>query len=284
MSDIIVDTLLDAVKMLPFLFLAYLLIEYVEHKKSHKIEALLAGTGKFGCVGGSLLGIFPQCGFSVAAANLYAGRVITMGTLVSVFIATSDEAIPVLLTAPESWSIILKLIAIKLVIAILVGLLTDVVLQLFLHKGDTAHQEHIHEDVCDHCGCDSHGILYAAIRHTVSIFFFILLVSFLLNALIAFIGEERLSALFLNNTLLQPVIAAVIGLIPNCASSVLLTELLLRGTISFGAAVAGLCSGAGVGLLVLFRVNKRVKESISVLVLVTLAGIISGWIIQLIGL
>lgn len=284
MLDIIIDTLLDAFKMLPFLFLAYLIIEYVEHTKSHKIEALLAGTGRFGCVGGSLLGIFPQCGFSVAAANLYAGRVISMGTLVAVFIATSDEAIPVLLTAPESWDTILKLIASKLVIAIFVGFLTDTLLRFFGHKSNSEQHKHIHEDVCEHCGCENHGILYAALRHTVSIFLFIVLISFLLNAAIALIGEERLSALFLNNLLLQPVIAALIGLIPNCASSVLLTELLLRGTITFGAAVAGLCSGAGVGLLVLFRVNKRRKESLYILGIVLLTGIVSGWLLQFLGI
>lgn len=284
MLDIIIDTLLDSFKMLPFLFLAYLMIEYVEHTKSHKIEALLAGTGRFGFVGGSLLGIFPQCGFSVAAANLYAGHVISMGTLVAVFVATSDEAIPVLLTAPESWNMILKLIASKLIIAILAGFFTDFLLRVLGKRHHSEEHTHIHEEMCDHCGCDSHGIFYAAFRHTFSIFFFILLVSFLLNAAIAFIGEERLSALFLHHAVLQPVIASLIGLIPNCASSVLLTELLLRGTITFGAAVAGLCSGAGVGLLVLFRVNKRKKESFFVLAIVLLTGIFSGWLLQLLGI
>ena len=284
MLDIITDTLLDTAKMLPFLFLAYLLIEYIEHKKSHKIEALLVGTGKFGFVGGALLGIFPQCGFSVAAANFYAGRVITMGTLVSVFIATSDEAIPVLLTVPESWGMIVKLIAAKLLIAVIAGFLTDAVLRLFLHKDGGRQQEHIHEEVCDHCGCDRHGILYAALRHTVSIAFFILVVSLLLNVFIASIGEERLSSLFLNNTLLQPVVSVLIGLIPNCASSVLLTELLVRGSISFGSAVAGLCAGAGAGLLVLFHVNKRKKENFCVLGMIAAVGIVSGWLLQLLGI
>lgn len=284
MWDIILDTIIDALKMLPFLFAAYLIIEYVEHKKSHKIETLLAGTGRFGFLGGALLGCFPQCGFSVAAANFYAGRVITMGTLIAVFIATSDEAIPVLLTRPESWPIILKLVLVKIVIAVIAGFLTDWILHGWLRKKDGIHPEHIHEDMCGHCGCERSGIVRAALRHTASIFFFILLVSLLLNALISFIGEERLSALMMNNSAFQPVIAAVIGLIPNCASSVVLTELLLSGTISFGSAVSGLCAGAGIGLLVLFRVNKHTKENFCILGIVTATGILAGWLLQLLGI
>ncbi len=281
---VLLHTLTDTVKMLPFLFAAYLVIEYIEHKKSHKIEALLAGTGKYGFIAGSLLGCFPQCGFSVAAANFYAGRVITMGTLVSVFIATSDEAIPLLISAPQSWHLIGILLLAKIVIAIVAGFFTDYFLQKKPRTEQNNGGEEIHEKICGHCGCERHGIFYAALRHTISIFFFILLVSFLLNAVIEFFGEDQLSAVLMDHSVFQPVIAAFIGLIPNCASSVVLTELLLSGAITFGAAVAGLCAGAGVGLLVLFRVNKRLRENFCILGIILVTGIAAGWILQLFGL
>lgn len=277
-------TITDSLKMLPFLFLAYLLIEYIEYKKSHTIENILARTGKFGFAVGALLGCVPQCGFSVAAANFYAGRVITMGTLVAVFISTSDEAIPVLLSSPQSAETILKLVTAKIIVALIAGFLTDLVATRFFKKDNAPIAEQIHEDVCTDCNCEKRGILYGAIRHTVSIYIFILVISFLLNAAVEFIGDERLSALLLRDSVFQPVIAAIIGLIPNCVSSVVITKLLISGAISFGSAVSGLCAGAGVGLLVLFHANRRIKENICVLVIVTLTGIIAGLILQALGI
>lgn len=287
MSEIILHilkhTIIDTFKMLPFLFLAYFLIEYIEYKKSHTIENILSNTGKFGFVVGSLLGCVPQCGFSVLAANFYAGRIITTGTIVSVFVSTSDEAIPVLLSNPESSDIVLKLIIVKIIAALIAGFLTDLFLSRSFNKNDAPLHEQIHEDICTDCDCEKHGILYGALRHTVSIYIFIFIISLILNTAIEFLGHERLASLLLTGSVFQPVIAAIIGLIPNCASSVVLTELLMSGAISFGSAVSGLCAGAGVGILVLFKANRQKKENICVVLIVALTGIITGLILQALG-
>ncbi|MBR5156676.1 MAG: arsenic efflux protein [Clostridia bacterium] len=288
MSDILLHvfkhTVYDSFKMLPFLFLAYFLIEYIEYRKSHSIEKILAHTGKFGFAAGSFLGCIPQCGFSVLASNFYAGRIITAGTLVAVFVSTSDEAIPVLLSNPDSAGMVLKLIVIKILVAVIAGFLTDLFLSRQLNHNKTPLSEQIHEDICTDCNCEKHGILYGAFSHTISIYVFIFLISFILNIAIELIGHERLASLLLSGSVLQPVIAAIIGLIPNCASSVLLTELLINGAISFGSAVSGLCAGAGVGILVLFKVNKHTKENVYIVLIVALTGIITGLILQTLGI
>ena len=281
MQEIIWETALDSVKLLPFLWIAYLLIEYVEHKKSNQLEALLRGAGKFGCLGGALLGSFPQCGFSVAASNFFTGRVITMGTLVSVFIATSDEALPVLLSYPDRMDVTLKLLGTKVILAVIIGLLTDIFIRKTQKHPST---DDIHEEICSHCKCESHGILYASLRHTLTIFLFIFLVNFVMNGLIEWIGTETLTQFFQSTSGLHPLFAVIIGLIPNCASSVVLTELFLSGTLSFGATIAGLSAGSGIGLLVLFRMNKRLRENITVLAIITLAGLVAGYLLQMIGI
>lgn len=210
-----------------------------------RLEKALRGFGRFGAVGGALLGCVPQCGFSAAAANLYAGRVITVGTLIAVFLSTSDEAIVVLLAHPGSIGIIGKLLLVKIIIAIAAGFIID----CFFIKpaSDRDTQQHL-KDLCTHCHCGEHNLFASALRHTLQIFLFIFLFSFVLNFLIAYIGEEQISRLLLQNSLLQPVIAGIFGMVPNCASSVILTELYLAGSLSFGATVAGLSAGAGVGL------------------------------------
>ena len=285
MKDIILDTVIDSVKMLPFLFLSYLIIEYIEKKSSKKIQNMLSSSGKFGPIVGSLLGCFPQCGFSVTAASLYAGRVISVGTLIAVFLTTSDEAIPVLISNPGSLGILFKIILTKLVIGIIFGLVIDYILRKKSSKKDTAKEakEHI-EKMCDHCDCKHSGVIKSAIKHTVSIFFFILIVSFILNLIIWLIGDEMLSKILMSGTIFQPLIASLIGLIPNCASSVLLTELYLNGSISFASIIAGLSSGSGIGLVVLFKENNNIKENLKILGTVYLIGIITGFIIELIGI
>lgn len=277
--DVIKETLLDSIKMLPFLFLAYLVIEYVEHRASGKFKDMLVGFGKLGPAGGAILGCFPQCGFSVAAANFYAGRIITIGTLVAVFVSTSDEALPMLLSTPGSAGIILKLLLVKILIAVVAGFLIDFV---FSRKKDSIAPEHLH-DLCHDCGCEHSGILKSALKHTVSIFLFILLVSFLLNLAITYLGEERLGKLLISGSVFQPFVAGLVGLIPNCASSVVLTELYLSETISFGSVIAGLSTGAGIGLAVLFRVNHNMKQNFAIVGMLYGIGVVSGLILQLIG-
>lgn len=279
LPDILLDALLDALKTLPFLFFAYLLMEYVEHRASDRFQAWLAGFGRLGPLCGALLGCVPQCGFSVTAANLYSGRVITLGTLVAVFASTSDEAIPVLLGHTDRWGSILPLLAAKVVLATLSGLLID---GLYRRPQGQA-REQIHQ-LCHHCDCGQGGILRPALRHTGSVFLFILAATLLLGLGVALLGEERLARLLMADTLLQPAIAALIGFIPNCAASVLLTELYLAGSISLGAAVAGLTTGAGVGLAVLFRVNRPMKSNFAVMGLLFAIGTAAGVLIDWLGI
>ena len=277
--DIILDTLLDSVKMLPFLFGAYLLIEFLEHKASDKLQNALSKSGNHGIVVGAILGTVPQCGFSVAAANLYSGKVITLGTLIAVFISTSDEAIPVLLSSPGNAGVLLKLIIAKIVIALIAGFLVDFVLKA-RHVQENEPELQDHNVLCHHCGCE-HGIIRSAIKHTVSIFLFILLVSFVLNGLITWIGQDTISKVLLTDSVFQPFIAALIGLIPNCAASVMLVQLFLAGSLSFGSVVAGLCTGAGIGLAGLFRANRNWKKNLLILLLLYGIGSISGLMIHL---
>lgn len=277
MFDILLDALIDSLKTLPFLLGAYLLIEFLEHHASGRITSALSRLGPFGPLGGAVLGCVPQCGFSVAAANFYAGRLISPGTLLAVFLATSDEALPILLSRPQAGGDLLRLLAVKLVAAAVVGLAADLVVSGFLKP---QRREPFH-DLCEDCGCEEKGVFRSALGHTGKVFAFILLVNLALSLVIALIGEQRLSRLLLAGSLFQPLLAALIGFIPNCAASVLLTELYLSGSLSFGSAVAGLCTGAGMGLAVLFRVNRDLKENLSIAGALYVAAVVTGGICQM---
>ncbi|MGN0551954.1 MAG: putative manganese transporter [Oscillospiraceae bacterium] len=280
--DIILDALIDAAKMIPFLFLAFLLMEFIEHKAGEHLEGILkrTGGGRFiGSAAGALLGCIPQCGFSVAAANFYSGRLITMGTLLAVFISTSDEAIPVLLAHPDKMADILPLIITKIVIAILIGLLVDVIDHM---RKSFREEDPDFEDFCSECGCGSHGIWYSAMKHTIKILIFIIIVNLILGFVMGIAGKETIEVLVDKTGFFQPLITAVIGLIPNCAASVLITELYCEGILSFGSAIAGLISSAGIGLAVLFRTNKKMKENFVILGIVLLTAFTAGTIFNLI--
>lgn len=278
MLDILLDAIIDSLKTLPFLFGAYLLIEFLEHRASEGMARLLGRLGPLGPVGGAALGCVPQCGFSVAAANFYAGRLITPGTLLAVFIATSDEAIPILLSRPGAAKDLGLLLIVKLTAGAAVGILTDIVYGRFLKQGAS---QPFHE-LCGDCGCGEKGVLRPALRHTVKIFLFLLAVNMALNVAIELVGDENISRLLLAGSVWQPLLAGLIGFIPNCAASVILTELYLGGSLSFGAAAAGLCTGAGLGLLVLFRVNRNWKENFSIAGVLYVSAVVVGSICQVI--
>lgn len=276
MVDVILDTLLDVVKLLPFLFLTYIVMEYLEHKTGDKTAALVRKAGKFGPVIGGFLGIVPQCGFSAAASNLYAGRVITLGTLMAIYLSTSDEMLPILISEQASIGMILKILLGKAAIGIVAGLVID----LLLRGRNKDEHEHIH-DMCEqeHCHCEK-GIVRSALSHTLQISLFILVITFALNLILFFVGEDALAGLIQNRRFAGPLLAGLVGLIPNCAGSVVITQLYLEKIIGIGAAFAGLLTGSGVGLLVLFRVNHDRKENLKILGLLYVIGVAAGIVME----
>lgn len=283
--DVLKDTVIDCLKMLPFLFFAFLLLEALEHHSSGKMNRILQSAGKLGPVAGALLGCVPQCGFSIMAADLYAGGVISVGTLLAVFLSTSDEALVILAAEPSSLGVVLKLILSKVLIGIAAGYLVTFFTTLY-QKKHPEKKKTIGELCTDaHCGChDEHsGILKPALHHTVQVFIFIFIFTFILSLLLSLVGIDQVSRFMLADTPFQPVLAALIGLIPNCGASVALTQLYLEGVISFGSIMAGLCSAAGLGLVMLYRVNKRRKENIQITCLLFLISVACGMIFQALG-
>ncbi len=275
MIDIIKDTLIDGLKLIPFLFLAFLVIELIEHKLGKKGKKVISKSGSYGPLLGGLLGLFPQCGFSVMATNLYVTRIVSLGTLISIYLTTSDEMLPILISQNVEASIIIKILAIKLIVGIISGFIIDLVIRKSKTKISTNYE------ICDdeHCHCET-GIIKSTIIHTLKTLLFIVLISFLLNLLLFYVGEDYLSKIFLKNSLLGPFVASLIGLIPNCGASIMLTELYLNEAISLGSAMAGLLTGSGVAILVLFKSNKNLKENLFILGLIYFIGVLSGIIIE----
>lgn len=274
--DVFYDTFTDAMRLLPFLFLAYLAMESLEHWTGGKIQEVVRKSGKAGPAVGGLLGIFPQCGFSAAAANLYAGRIITLGTLISVFLSTSDEMLPIMISENVAPSMIGKILLVKVIFAVAAGFLVD----FFFRRNARMQIEHLCER--HHCHCER-GIWRSAFHHTWKIFLYIIAVSLILNFAIALIGEETLAALVQGRPALSLFLASFVGMIPNCASSVVLTQLYLGGVLSAGALMAGLLSGSGVGYLVLIKVNEDRKENLWIFALLYIFGVGAGALTQLLG-
>lgn len=299
----------DTLKLVPFLFLTYLAMEALEHYASDKSEALVRRAGKAGPLVGALLGVVPQCGFSAAAATLYAARVITLGTLIAVFLSTSDEMLPILIAEQVPAALIVKVLAIKVVVGIVAGAVIDAVLRL---RHRDKERLRIHE-LCerDHCHCngdcaaceqdpqlaydyerdeehhhDHAGVSIArsALVHTLQVTVFILLVSLALEFIIESVGEEALASFMAGNPAVSVVSAAAVGLIPNCAASVAITELYLEGALGAGAMIGGLLTGAGVGLLVLFRTNRPVRRSLAIAGILFGIGVVVGGLLTAVGL
>ncbi len=346
---VIEHTLEHSISIVPFLLLTYLAMEYIEHKAEDKVQHMIQKAGPFGPVIGAVAGAVPQCGFSTAASNLYAGRVITLGTLMAIYLSTSDEMLPILLSNKVGAAVIFKLLGIKVVIGMLAGLLIDAVMrgrhkkyassaehnhdhrfgdhghshgehhehdkEDHSHEHVHTHEEHAHEhnhshdhdhgehshdhgehdhdhghhhnhtpihELCEqeHCHCER-GIFVSAVIHTVKIFLYILVITFVLNLVIELVGEETLSGLLMNRPVLGPLLAGVVGLIPNCASSVVITQLFLSGTLGLGSMMAGLLVNAGVGVLVLFRVNRHRKENLTIVGMLYVIGVVAGMVLDL---
>ena len=279
MIDIIVDTIIDVLKLIPFLFVAFLLIEVLEHKLTSKNKNIITKSKKFGPVIGSLLGIIPQCGFSVMGTNLYITRIITLGTLISIYLSTSDEMLIIMISEKVEISLILKILLIKIFFGIIYGLIIDKIINKNKKDKETNYE------LCDeeHCDCN-HSILLSAIKHTLHITLFIFIITLIINTIFTLLGDNYLSKILLNNSILSPFITSLIGLIPNCAASVILTELYLNSTISLGALIGGLLTSSGSSLLVLIKNNKNKKENLSIILLLYALGVLSGIIIELISL
>ena len=265
---ILKHTLLDTINLLPFLLIAFFIIELIEHKFSKKTQKLISKSGNFGPIIGSLLGLFPQCGFSVIATNLYITRIISLGTLISIYLSTSDEMLPILLSEKAPLNIIISILIIKFVVGFTAGCIID----LLISKKKNIKEEVSKICESEHCDCE-HGIIKSTIIHTLKTIIFIYIATFIVNVLFHYVGEQYISKLFMKNSLIAPFITSLIGLIPNCAASITLTELFLKGAISFGAMISGLLTGSGISILVLFKSNKNIKENLKILLTIYLIGV-----------
>ena len=276
MQEIILDTILDCLKILPFLFIAFLIIEFFEHKLSHKTEDTIKKAGKIGPLFGSLLGALPQCGFSVLATNLYITRIISLGTLIAIYLSTSDEMLPILIAEKAPIDSILFLVVLK----ILIGMICGFIIDLIIRKEEPKE----HFEICehDHCDCE-HGIVMSAIKHTLKILIFIFIITFILNVAFHYIGEDNIKHIFDKTNFFTPFIAALIGLIPNCGSSIILTELYITNILPLSSALAGLLANSGVALLVLFKSNKNIKENLKIVGILYSISAITGLLLKIFG-
>lgn len=270
MIDILLDALLDVLKLIPFLYLSFVIMELIEHKLNNQKK--LDKINKFGPIAGSTLGIIPQCGFSALASNLYAARVITLGTLFSIYLSTSDEMLPILISHQSSIKEIVLLLSTKFAIGLVFGIIIDLIYQ-------KRKKEDI-QNICtkDNCHCEK-NIFVSSLIHTLKISLFIFIINIILNTII---DESVLMNFTKNNKILSPIITALIGLIPNCAGSVVITELYLDRIITFGSCISGLLSSSGVGLLILFKQNKNIKENIMILLILLLISITYGIIFNIV--
>lgn len=278
MIEIIKDTIIDSIKIIPFLFIAFLILEYIEHNLTSKSKQKISKTDKFGPLIGSLLGAIPQCGFGVAATNLYAARIISLGTLISIYLSTSDEMLILMISNQTPITTILWIIILKIIIGMICGFIIDFALRKKKTKNKSIH-------ICEeeHCDCD-HGIIKSSLKHTINIFIYITIITFILNVGVNYLGEDNISNLLLKDNFFSPFLSSLIGLIPNCAASVIITELYLHNAISFASAMAGLLTGSGISLLMLFKVNEDFKENIKILLILYFIGAISGIILEIIGI
>lgn len=281
MLEVWLDCVLDMVKTVPILFLVYLVIGWMETRMD-TVTRIVTSTEPAGPVIGGLIGAIPQCGFSVGCSALYCRGFLPPATLIAVYLSTSDEAIPVLLAGGGNWQAVLKLIAVKLIVSIIAGYLFY--FTLFRNKwnvDDLPDDEIDLDEVNMGCSCcNGRTILGAAVSRTVSTTLFLLITMLILNSLMYVIGEDVISSLLLGGTIFQPVLCALIGLFPGCAISVLLTELFLSGSISFGSAIAGLSAGAGFGFVLLVRESPRRRDALKIIGCTYLAAVIAGILID----
>ncbi len=274
MLEILAETIIDNVKIFPFLFVTYLFLEYLERKTSDKTTAAIQKASKAGPLVGAILGVLPQCGFSVVAANLFAARVITLGTLLAIFLSTSDELLPILVSYETPLSLIALIIGYKAVCGIVFGYLID-----FTFKKHHILPEPDIETLCqnEHCHCEENEPIWKpALYHSVRITLFILIVSLILNICLQYYGNSDKLPQLLQYPLFGEMFSALIGLIPNCSASVILTQMFILNYIDFSTMMSGSLVSGGVGLLVLFRVNRPLKQNLKIIALLYVCGLLGG--------
>ena len=281
MADILKDALLDTLKLIPLLFISYLLMEYAENRMDKANKKITEN--KFSVVLASLLGAIPQCGFSASASGFYAGGLISLGALIAVYLSSSDEMLPVLISEGASFEIIAKILLIKIASGIIWGYTVDFIIKLQKRKKQNSHEIH---GLCEneHCHCHEKNIFFSAMIHTVNIGIFIAAINIALNLILNYVGIETLSSLPLTKPFISETVFPLIGLIPNCASSVFITELYISGVIGAPAMISGLLANSGVGLLVLFKQNKELKENIMITVSLYCISAAIGFILEILGL
>lgn len=280
--DIFLDALLDSVRLLPFLFLTYLVMEWLEHKTGSRTQAAIRRAGKTGPLIGGALGVFPQCGFSAAASNLYAGGLITAGTLVAVYLSTSDEMLPIFISWEVPAGTIVRILLLKMLLGIISGFVLDFLYHNVMRK--EIRYKDIHS-MCEseHCHCEE-GIFISAVRHTLQIILFIFIITFALG-LIMSTGKDNLPVFVLNTPVLGELLAGLVGLIPNCAASVVITQMYLEGLIGAGPMMAGLLASSGVGILILCRINKKhTKQNVGIIAFLYLTSVLWGVLIDILGI
>ena len=280
-DEVLLHGFIDTLKLVLFLFLTYLFMEFIEHKASDKVKGMMTKAGCLGPAVGGVFGAVPQCGFSAAAANLYTGRVITLGTLIAVFLSTSDEMLPILVAGNMDIGKVMLILLYKCCVGIAVGFGIDLAMRMM----KLGREEINIDEICDNddCHCEN-GIVRSALHHTVSVSLFIFAVTVVVNALVFFVGDEALASSLFSLPVISHILAALVGLIPNCASSVALTQFAMSGVISTGSMMSGLFAGAGVGILVLLKMNKRPKENAIILSMLVISGVVFGLLADLIGL
>lgn len=279
---LIYHSFIDTIKLVPFLFLTYVLMEYLEHRTSGSAEKVLKHSGRFGALLGSAIGIIPQCGFSSAAASLYSARVISMGTLIAVFLSTSDEMVPIFISRPNaSLTVMMKFLAAKFVIALIVGFLVDFIIKS-IHRRKGIKQEIKIEELCERDKCHCHSdILKSALVHTGKITLFIFIFTFILSFVVDLIGEDNIALLVSSKPILANILSALVGLIPNCASSIIVSELFIEGVISSGALLSGLLVNSGVAIAVLVRTNRPRKNSWLIISILFAVSVLVGIIVDI---
>ncbi|WP_290995664.1 putative manganese transporter [Gordonibacter sp.] len=283
-GHVLEHSIADTLYLIPFLLITYLAMEWLEHKTGGKTEAAIQRAGAAGPFIGAVVGVVPQCGFSAAAATLWAGRVITLGTLFAVFLSTSDEMLPIFLAEQVPLVVILKILGVKIIIGMVMGFLVDAGLRIArridmpLHIHDLCEQEHCH------CHDGEGDIFKSAVKHTLQVTIFVFIITLVLNGVLEVVGEDVIGEFLGANPVLAVFGAALVGLVPNCAASIVVAQLYVEGVLSSGAMLAGLLVSAGVGLLVLFRTNRHVKENLAIVAGLYATGVIWGLLANALGI